>query len=564
MAPLIVEPHNYSIKEHMALIEKGDYALPEFQRTFVWDEYRVTRLWDSIFNGYPIGDLMFWRPPRDIDFPMRSLGIKQSEISDRAEYSVVDGQQRLTAIWLVLKGQIPLYYNLEKREFHLGRKTDNSIDLDLLNERTVDDAINRNFFHFKATGDQKERFAAVLDSLNSIFSNKLIPGQAIRGSDYSTVVEIFKRVNQQGEPLSEAQLALAGISDKWSGVFRKVFDLLKKLNDEMGFDKVEDPNFIVQAWTAIHTDQHLLKHLSPEKGIRSKYAEMATKEKYEESWGKLIKGVHILTKIMKDRLDLKNFQFVKAYFPLVVVINYFANRSENEEDIGRMTKWLLCSFIQSRYSVRAMTKLREDIKATRKDNKLKDLFSHRWEALNPDDFELNEEVLLSQDFKSTYSTLLYILVRKQKAVDFINQSILVGDQKRPDGSDIIWHFHHIFPDKNFDGERSNLKNELERVQQEGSEDEIKKVSDNMIKLEKKINNIANLAFLLPESNSSFGSRRPSDYLEEICSKHNGEDILRNQFIPLDRSLWHHEAFDRFCAERRKLIAKAATLLLKSF
>ena len=122
---------------------------------------------------------------------------------------------------------------------------------------------------------------------------------------------------------------------------------------------------------------------------------------------------------MRDRLGLTNFQFVKAYFPFIVVINYFAHRAEvAEEDKERLTKWLLMSLLQSRYSARALTKLREDIRATGADGRLHNLFSHRWEALNPEDFVLEESVLVNEGFRSSYITLLYILMRKMGAADW--------------------------------------------------------------------------------------------------------------------------------------------------
>jgi len=167
---------------------------------------------------------------------------------------------------------------------------------------------------------------------------------------------------------------------------------------------------------------------------------------------------------------------------------------------------------------------------------------------------LDEQVLIDQSFKSAYSTLLYILARKMEAVDWLNPDIFVGDPTD-------WHFHHIFPQENFNGDRSKLKDELEVVQQKGSDDDVLSVRYKMQLLALQVNNIANLAFLIPESNIKIGSRRPSDYLEEICSLPGGEDNLRKQLIPLDRNLWTHKAYSKFCAERRRLIVQAAKDLL---
>ena len=552
---LLVEPQDRSVVDHVLLVERADYGLPEFQRTFVWDDQRVLRLWESLRIGYPIGQLMFWEPD-GVDFPMRAIGRDQHELSRNAKFAVIDGQQRLTAIWMVLRGEIPLRYDLQRQQFYYGRPTENSISLDILRERNLADAAAWNFFFFTATGSQQKTFAKELSTLNAVFTGRKISSQTIQHAPYPVAVNIFKRLNQQGEPLSQAQISLAGISSKWSGVFRRTFDLLKHLNDEMGFDRIEDPDFLILAWTAVHTGQHLIKHLAPDEGVKSKYTALATQEAYEQSWGKLENGVNGLIELMCDRLGLTNFQFVKAYYPLVVVINYFANRNGvSEKDKERLTQWLLMSFIQSRYSVRAQSKLREDVKATGPSGGLVNLFTHRWEPLNPDVFVLDERALAKESFRSAYTTLLYILMKKKGAVDLVCPTVLVGD---PSAN---WHFHHLFPQENFDGERAELRNKLEDAQQNGSDEDEFVVRNEMQSLESRINTVANLAFLTPESNSSVGSRLPSDYLAEICALPGGEDRLRAQLIPLDRELWMHDAYPRFCEERRRLIAQAAKDLL---
>jgi hypothetical protein len=281
------------------MIEQGDYGLPEFQRTFVWDAERVLRFWESLHRGFPVGQLMFWEPGNEADFPMRSFGRNQGDLARnqgdlprRERYAAVDGQQRLTAVWLVLKGDIPLRFDLDRDQFTY-RELRNSIRLDILGRRNIAEAMRWNFFFLSASGDQQESFAERLYSLNATLTGRTIPSQKIKHANYATVVEVFRRINQQGVPLSEAQIALASISTKWPGVFRRTFDVLRELNDEVGFDRIEDPNFIIQAWTAVHTGQHLIKHLAPqtENGARSRYrsryATLATAESFEQSWNKL-------------------------------------------------------------------------------------------------------------------------------------------------------------------------------------------------------------------------------------------------------------------------------------
>jgi len=181
---------------------------------------------------------------------------------------------------------------------------------------------------------------------------------------------------------------------------------------------------------------------------------------------------------------------------------------------------------------------------------LQDLFSHKYEALNPQTFTLSDFDILNAGFKSPYSTLLYILMRKSKAVDIYQTSITVGEKLPGNQS---WHYHHIFPDANFDGERQRIKNLIEEAEENGSEEDLKKLSEQMTRLEYSIYSIPNLAFLTPETNESIGDSEPSGYLNKIMSRPNGKEILEAQMIPTDPPLWKFNKFEEFRKKRTEII-----------
>ena len=105
------------LKDLVAGMNNGDFVLPEIQREFVWDLDRIADLWDSIFRGYPIGQLLFWRS--NTDLPMYSFLDAKNEdnylfvnkkpewthetlVDGREKIIVLDGQQRLTSLFLGL------------------------------------------------------------------------------------------------------------------------------------------------------------------------------------------------------------------------------------------------------------------------------------------------------------------------------------------------------------------------------------------------------------------------------------------------------------------------------
>ncbi|GFO96405.1 hypothetical protein ig2599ANME_0594 [groundwater metagenome] len=557
---LTVESNFKTISEHIQEIFLGKYVLPEFQRTFVWDNEKVKALWESLHDGYPIGQLMFWGEAT-IDFPVRTLGLKQDEIKDAKNIGrvIVDGQQRLTAIWLVLNSVNRLYFNLDTKKFTYDIGGENNLKLDILNNRSYDDATKMNFFFANATPIQQQKYATELHSLNSMFTTTKIPFQLITNTDYNTVVSIFKRLNQQGVKLSDGQIALASISKVWKGVFRRTFDLMRKINTELNYAQNEDPDIVIQAWTCVHTGQHLIKHLATE-SEKSKYFKLAKPEGYEKSWTRLESAFEKTIGLLNNKFDLSNYRFIPGYYSLIVLTNYFANHTKIEDtEINLLSKWFIQSIISSRYAVRSTTKFREDIKATQEGKNLQNLFTHRYEALNPNTFTLEDSDMLEASFKSSYSTLLYILMRKSKATDFFDTPCYVGQILKDNQA---WEFHHIFPDGIFQGKKQEIKDKIEEAEENDSDDELKNLKEKLTKLNESINSIPNLAFLTPATNQSIGTSEPSDYLNKILVQPNGKDILESQMIPTDPSLWKLNRFEEFRKKRIELIIQKVNQYLK--
>ncbi len=97
----IFENGQRSIASLISDIERGVIALPDLQRPFVWEDTKVRDLLDSLFVGFPVGTLVFWHTSDDKD--ARALGAKRPGL--RATTLVIDGQQRLTSLYAVMKGE---------------------------------------------------------------------------------------------------------------------------------------------------------------------------------------------------------------------------------------------------------------------------------------------------------------------------------------------------------------------------------------------------------------------------------------------------------------------------
>lgn len=111
-----------SIKDTLELITTGQMYLPAIQRKYVWSENQIVKLMDSIMRGYPIGTFLFWNiSGRAINEKKYSLYEFIREYHERDRYNnphapnpitkeriiaVLDGQQRLTSLYLALQGSL--------------------------------------------------------------------------------------------------------------------------------------------------------------------------------------------------------------------------------------------------------------------------------------------------------------------------------------------------------------------------------------------------------------------------------------------------------------------------
>ena len=91
-----------TVNQLIEKIDTGELGLPELQRPFIWKDSKVRDLFDSMLRGYPIGYLMLWECPA-LD-KKKSIGV-DSHSYDSPKEVIIDGQQRLTSLYAVMKGK---------------------------------------------------------------------------------------------------------------------------------------------------------------------------------------------------------------------------------------------------------------------------------------------------------------------------------------------------------------------------------------------------------------------------------------------------------------------------
>ena len=111
---MAVESHDKSLDDLLKMVETGKAQLPEFQRSWVWDDTKICKLIESITSGFPMGAAMFLANGGDsIRFKYRKFTGVAGSVSAVPDWLVLDGQQRLTTLFQVFKCKTPVITRLD-------------------------------------------------------------------------------------------------------------------------------------------------------------------------------------------------------------------------------------------------------------------------------------------------------------------------------------------------------------------------------------------------------------------------------------------------------------------
>ena len=316
-----------SIEEAIKSISNNQFLLPELQRKFVWNHTQVEKLFDSILRGYPMNTFMFWEitNPKikdDAKF-YKFIHHYQKGIDEINENqptgafldhfgAVIDGQQRLTALYIGLCGtyaykseraenpdeQLPkrsLYLDLTPPAAQIKDDEDESEQSETAQNDRVQYENDKKIFNFRfltadeiSSGRIKGRWFPVSSLLKSEFDTdneqticeqlqkiglidetnekyavetiqklwrrvrgeKLINYYLLETQDLNDVLGIFVRTNSGGTRLQGADLLMSFTSAYWTaGSREKIEALTQEIRRSTGF-KI-DRSFILKTCLAV-------------------------------------------------------------------------------------------------------------------------------------------------------------------------------------------------------------------------------------------------------------------------------------------------------------------------
>lgn len=219
---IIIKSDREYLREACEEVSRHHYAIPAFQRDFVWKEQQVIDLFDSVTKGYPIGSLILWKSSdrfRSVDMQTGEIVVDNPDM----EYYILDGRQRVTAFYNVVTGnsrdkRFALYYNLESGKFEYYRR---SKDAPLHLVRVSD-----LFDTFKLLGvletlsskiddaEKRERYLNEAKYINVRLQNYTVAEVKIDQCSIEDAREVFLRVNSKGTDISKADMTQALLFSK--------------------------------------------------------------------------------------------------------------------------------------------------------------------------------------------------------------------------------------------------------------------------------------------------------------------------------------------------------------
>ena len=545
-----------TVRELVLMVERKELRLPEMQREYVWKGPRVRDLLDSLYRGYPSGVILAWESDEAV--ATRDFAVDTSETQAIRPLLLLDGQQRLTSLSAVIRGE-PVTVRGRQRPIEILFNLDHPDELTLIsevNESSSDDELEGD----ETAADIQERLTslafvistkaleslpnwirvtdaftkepldlleekgfdiAVMDRvLRKKYTNRLQQVRGIekyeyrmevleRSKSYEEVTEIFVRVNSLGAKLRSSDLALAQITAKWRGSLEQ-FRAYQNELDKRGFEI--DLSVILKTLVALITGQSKFKtvHSIPLAQLK-------------DGWIRTIKALDFALNFSKSNLSIDSPTLLSSPFLFTTAAFWVDQRgfSISTEDSADFQKWFLVANAKGRYSRGSSeTLLDQDLSVIRSGGGGQELLSRLKQQVGRLDFTVDE--LVGRTSRSGAFKTMFLAFRKDDARDWSTN--LAISPKHSGAADKI-EYHHIFP-----------KAYLRRVRPD-----VPRAS---------VDDIANLAFISGATNRKISSKAPSEYRKPFPI-----EAFEAQQIDFKDGLDSPDQFENFAKKRRALVAK---------
>lgn len=494
------------IRELITDFRDGKLLVPEFQREYVWRKGKAPKLIESLYRGFPISLLLVWESQDRVEVrrqePRRALASSLGWL--------VDGQQRVTTLVRTMSGDegIEVVFNVEEEQFASANAATRRDDRWVRVSDAWDDDWYRRYRKNLAEDTKGKNIEARLDHLRKVLDYE-VPLIRMVGYSFQDAVESFKRLNYYGVRLQTEDLQSAEVAAKHAGFIRKrVAPFLNELQ-KRGFDRVSATHLFRACAFVAHPD-----------GRRKTPLQELNAHEIEQAWRRTKESVDAALGLVSGELGIADMSIFWSGGLLVPVIALCATVPPKQRDDREIAGWVALAALHHRYSRSAETALEQDLRACRAHDPIRALLENLKQGrkyLGATDADFDGLIADRSGLLATYIACKHLGARDL----FTGRTIQA--RSRIDR-------HHILP-------RALFQQGFER---------------------QRADVLANIAFIMRDTNESINDANPAEYLTAISPK-----ILRSQAIPPNQAHWSVSKAEAFWDERKALLAEAFNAFLKS-
>lgn len=524
-------------------IDERQLFVPAFQREYVWKRDDAKQLVESLIKQYPTGTMLTWEAAS----PPELKGPHKYNAKQGAVRILLDGQQRITTLYMLVRGEIPPYYkeaeilndtrglyvNVETLELAYYTKSKMENDprwqniTDVFQKKIRAKDIVR---QLEAKGEtiSRERddvmddnTLAVQNILERDFPEQTIPVKA----SIREAIDIFYKVNASGVSLTDAELALAQISGYWPDA-RDTFK--RKLAQLASKGYVFKLDFIVYVLLGC------LYHLGSD---MKKLHDIDNDAKIRAAWKLLDEQVlDYVAGLMRSHAYVDHTDEINSVYALIPIIVFCYDKKGKhltESEIRKLVKWFYYSQVRTRYISQLPQKLDRDLRTIAEsknpfDELLAVIEEERRLEITPDEF-------VGRSVSHPLFGLLRWYLKSRNAVCFTTGVAL----RQAMGEKYTLENDHIFA--------------YSRLKKKGYSKE------NRVKYSL-AQELTNRAILTKVANRTKSSADAAVYLSDVAERH--PTSLALQCVPEDKELWKIENYEAFLDARRQLLAKNLNAFLQ--
>lgn len=505
-------------------IDNGHMALPEFQRGYVWNRDQVRGLFDSLYRRHPIGGLLVWATESKT-----AAHRGDGPLSPGVVKLLLDGQQRMTSLYGVVRGKAPkffdgnaqaftgLQFNLETETFAFYQPMKMKDDPLWVDVSELMKAGNAGLGGFVSQLGSNPGIAAKVGDYVARLSRLLgiteidLHIEEVTGADKTLdiVVDIFNRVNSGGTKLSKGDLALAKICADWPEARDAMKAKLKEWNGA-GYDFNLD--WLLRSVNTVLTGE-----------AKFLYLHDRSAEEIQDGLKRATKHIDTSLNMIGGRLGLDHDRVIFGRFSVPVIVRFLDQHKGplNEQERDKLLFWFAQSGMWGRYSASTESTIDKDLEALNGEggglDKLLDTLRlwHGGLRVEPGNFT-------GWSLGARFYPVLYLLTRMGESRDWGTGLPLKAGML---GKMSKLEVHHIFPKAQL------YKHGYKRAD---------------------VNALANFCFLTKDTNLVISDRLPEEYFPKIEKAHPG--ALASQWIPNEPALWKIENFREFLEARKVLLA----------